>query len=94
MRSVSHSLLLFTNILQSHGLVMTRALELPLLSAVAGIQGVSFFHKSMLTQVRAADFQLEEKTKQHRPSVVGYFWRIGLEGRNLLFYSSTVLELR
>lgn len=57
------SLLLFTNILQSHGLVMTPALELPLLSAVARIQGVSYFHNSMLTQVRTAIFHGKKKEK-------------------------------
>lgn len=65
-------LLLFTNTLQSHGRVMAGAPPLPLSSAVAKIQGVSYFDNSMLTQVRAEIFQLK-KTKQKkkkRPSVL------------------------
>lgn len=59
--STSLLLLLFTNILQSHGLVMTRALALPLSLAVARIQGVSCFDNSVLTQVRTAVFQHKKK---------------------------------
>lgn len=87
--STSLLLLLFTNILQSHGLVMTQALGLPLSLAVARKQGVSCFDNSMLTQVRTAVFQWK-----NRPSVVGYFWRTGPKGRNWLLYSFAGVQFR
>lgn len=72
--------LLFTNILQSHGVVMTQYLWLPLSLAVARTRGVSCFDNSMLTQVRMAVFQL----KKGRALFGGYFRRTCPGDRNWL----------
>lgn len=65
-------LLLFTNTLQSHGRVMAGAPPLPLSSAVAKKQGVSYFDNSMLTQVRAEIFQLKKQNKRKKKGRL--FW--------------------
>lgn len=69
-QSYMTSLLLFTNILQSHGHIMTGALGLLLSAVVARIQGVGYFDNSVLTQVKkTAVFQSKTpKTKQKKNS--------------------------
>lgn len=88
-------LLLFTNTLQSHGCVMAGAPPLPLSSAVAKIQGVSYFDNSVLTQVRAEIFQLKNKTKEKkRPSVlVGLQAGTGFYILSEMFVCSTLEQL-